>query len=169
MRGAVINEEEQLRILPLEQQCDRFEGVWNLSSDQGNLGVLILTNIRIVWFASMNSMYNVSIPYLQLHCCRIRDSKFGLALVIETSAISGEYVLGFRVDPEEKLQNICRTIQVLHKALHLQNRFLAFNIIVNDRVHLKRLERQWSKLKKMLSLTKDHSGPMHLPRTFPMV
>lgn len=34
MRGAVINEEEQLRILPLEQQCDRFEGVWNLSSDQ---------------------------------------------------------------------------------------------------------------------------------------
>uniref|UniRef100_A0A915AK44 PH domain-containing protein n=2 Tax=Parascaris univalens TaxID=6257 RepID=A0A915AK44_PARUN len=116
MRGAVINEEEKLRVLPLEHQCDRFEGVWNLSSDQGNLGVLILTNIRIVWFASMNSMYNVSIPYLQLHCCRIRDSKFGLALVIETSAISGEYVLGFRVDPEEKLQNICRTIQVLHKA-----------------------------------------------------
>uniref|UniRef100_A0A914S3D9 Bardet-Biedl syndrome 5 protein n=1 Tax=Parascaris equorum TaxID=6256 RepID=A0A914S3D9_PAREQ len=34
MRGAVINEEEKLRVLPLEHQCDRFEGVWNLSSDQ---------------------------------------------------------------------------------------------------------------------------------------
>ncbi|MFH4976731.1 hypothetical protein AB6A40_003440 [Gnathostoma spinigerum] len=115
MRGAVVNEFEQLRILPLEQQCDRIEGVWNLSSDQGNLGVFIITNIRIVWFASMNPMYNVSIPYLQLQCCRIRDSKFGLALVIETSVLSGEYVLGFRIDPEDRLRNICKTIQVMQK------------------------------------------------------
>ncbi|VDN30876.1 unnamed protein product [Gongylonema pulchrum] len=34
MRGAIVNDEHQLRILPQEQQCDRFDGVWNLSSDQ---------------------------------------------------------------------------------------------------------------------------------------
>lgn len=36
MRGALINEDGQLRILPQEQQCDRFEGIWNLSGDQVN-------------------------------------------------------------------------------------------------------------------------------------
>ena len=36
MRGSLIDENENLRILPLEEQCDRFDGAWNLSSDQVN-------------------------------------------------------------------------------------------------------------------------------------
>ena len=40
-------------------------GVWNLSSDQGNLGTFFLTNIRIVWFANLASNFNVSLPYMQ--------------------------------------------------------------------------------------------------------
>ena len=35
---------------------------------------------------------------------RVRDSKFGPALVIETSQRCGGYILGFRVDPAEQLQ-----------------------------------------------------------------
>lgn len=66
MRFALLNEEEKLKLLPLELQCDRIDGVWNLSSEQGNLGVFILTNVRVVWHASLNPLYNVSIPYLQL-------------------------------------------------------------------------------------------------------
>jgi Bardet-Biedl syndrome 5 protein len=46
---------------------------------------MLITNIRIVWYASMNPLYNVSIPYLQLKNARVRDSKFGHALVVETS------------------------------------------------------------------------------------
>ena len=34
MRGAIIDANDELRILPLEEQCDRIDGVWNLSSDQ---------------------------------------------------------------------------------------------------------------------------------------
>lgn len=34
MRGAIIADEQQLKILPQEQLCERYEGVWNLSSDQ---------------------------------------------------------------------------------------------------------------------------------------
>ncbi len=34
---------------------------------------------------------------------RVRDSKFGPALVIETTGRSGGYILGFRIDPEEAL------------------------------------------------------------------
>lgn len=34
MRGALVNDEHHLRILPEEQQCNRFDGVWNLGNDQ---------------------------------------------------------------------------------------------------------------------------------------
>ena len=34
---------------------------------------------------------------------RVRDSKFGPALVIECHQRSGGYILGFRVDPAEQL------------------------------------------------------------------
>ncbi|GMS89680.1 hypothetical protein PENTCL1PPCAC_11855 [Pristionchus entomophagus] len=120
MRGPIVDEDGRLRILPGEQQVDKIEGVWNLSSEQGNLGVMICTNLRVVWFATMSVGYNVSIPYMQLANCRVRDSKFGLALVIDTTPQSGEYILGFRIDPEEKLKNTCRSINSLSKAAALK-------------------------------------------------
>ena len=45
----------------------------------------------------------------------MRESKFGMALVIESSEISGGYILGFRIDPMEKLQEIQKEIASLHK------------------------------------------------------
>ncbi|KAL6727237.1 hypothetical protein Aduo_009132 [Ancylostoma duodenale] len=122
MRGAIVDESYNLKLLPLEQLVDKVNGVWNLSTDQsqGTLGCFVITNVRLVWFASTNSLYNVSVPYLQLYSCRIRESKFGLALVIETTTQSGEYVLGFRIDPTERLQQVCKAIQALHKAANLR-------------------------------------------------
>lgn len=43
-----------------------MDGVWNLSSDQGNLGTFFITNIRVVWFAKQSENFNVSIPYMQV-------------------------------------------------------------------------------------------------------
>lgn len=34
MRSALINEDGKLKLLPLETQCDKFDGIWNLSNDQ---------------------------------------------------------------------------------------------------------------------------------------
>ncbi|XP_059560176.1 Bardet-Biedl syndrome 5 protein isoform X4 [Myotis daubentonii] len=84
LRSALIQNKE-LRLLPQEHVYDKINGVWNLSSDQGNLGTFFITNVRIVWHANMNDSFNVSIPYLQIRSIKIRDSKFGLALVIESS------------------------------------------------------------------------------------
>ncbi|XP_073927149.1 BBSome complex member BBS5 isoform X2 [Castor canadensis] len=84
LRSALI-QNKQLRLLPQEHVYDKINGVWNLSSDQGNLGTFFITNVRIVWHANMNDSFNVSIPYLQIRSIKIRDSKFGLALVIESS------------------------------------------------------------------------------------
>lgn len=65
LRGAIIKH-KQLQLLPLEQIIRTENGVWNLSSDQGNLGSFIITNIRIVWHADMNEHFNISLPYLQI-------------------------------------------------------------------------------------------------------
>lgn len=43
----------------------------------------------------------------------MRDSKFGPALVIETTQKSGGYILGFRIDPKEKLQQVLQEVQSL--------------------------------------------------------
>ena len=114
LRGAIIREKELL-LLPLEQVVTKTSGVWNLSSDQGNLGTFYISNVRVVWFANLAENFNVSIPFLQIKSVRIRDSKFGPAFVIETSAQSGSYVLGFRVDPAERLQEVYKEVSSLHK------------------------------------------------------
>ncbi|CAL2036390.1 unnamed protein product [Caenorhabditis brenneri] len=116
MRGIFIREDGTLKILPQEMIVDTVRGVWNLSTETGSLGVFVITNIRVVWYAELNIGYNVSVPYLTLYSARVRESKFGMALVLETTSSSGEYVLGFRVDPQERLQNLLKTIQSLHKA-----------------------------------------------------
>ncbi|KAL1516183.1 hypothetical protein ABEB36_000102 [Hypothenemus hampei] len=111
--------QKQLKILPLEQVVSNIHGVWNLSSDQGSLGTFIVTNIRFVWFADINEGFNISLPYLQVDSIRLRDSKFGKALVIKSTERSGNFILGFKVDPEEKLT-------ILHKELtSLQTVFLS--------------------------------------------
>ena len=46
---------------------------------------------------------------------KIRDSKFGVAMVVETLATCGGFVLGFRVDPVEKLKDIVQEIHSLHR------------------------------------------------------
>lgn len=70
LRGSIVKS-KQLQILPLEKIVTTENGVWNLSSDQGNLGTFIITNVRLVWFADMNEHFNISLPYLQIAVVRI--------------------------------------------------------------------------------------------------
>jgi Bardet-Biedl syndrome 5 protein len=65
LRGALL-QEKQLKMLPQETIVSTVNGVWNLSSDQGNLGTAIITNVRFVWYANMNDLFNISIPYIQI-------------------------------------------------------------------------------------------------------
>lgn len=72
----------------------KVNGVWNLFSEQGNLGTFFVTNVRLVWHANLVETFNVSIPYMQIASVRVRESKFGQALVVETHSSSGGYMLG---------------------------------------------------------------------------
>jgi len=114
LRGSLISD-KSLRLLPDEHIFSEVSGVWNLSSDQGNLGTFFITNVRVVWFAVMNENFNVSVPYVQVKTIKVRDSKFGIALVIETSSQSGGYVLGFRVDPVDQLKTVAKELKSLHE------------------------------------------------------
>ena len=114
LRGAIIKDRE-LILLPGEEVYNKIDGVWNLSSEQGNLGVFFITNVRIVWHARLAENFNVSVPYMQIRCLRVCDSKFGRAFVIESTVSSGGYVLGFRIDPVERLHETFKEVQSLHQ------------------------------------------------------
>ncbi len=49
----------------------------------------------------------------QIKTVKIRESKFGLALVLETTSQSGGYVLGFKIDPKETLDYVFKEINSL--------------------------------------------------------
>ncbi|XP_045503852.1 Bardet-Biedl syndrome 5 protein homolog isoform X1 [Colias croceus] len=115
LRSAIIHN-KQLRILPLEKICLSESGIWNLSSESGNLGTMVVSNVRIVWYADINEAFNVSMPYITIDSISIRDSKFGDALVIHVRPTSGGYVLGFRADPKERLPALLSELQALHQA-----------------------------------------------------
>lgn len=114
LRAAIIRD-KQLILLPEEQVYNKIDGVWNLSSDQGNLGTFFITNVRLVWHANLAENFNVTIPYLQMASVRVRTSKFGPALVVETRQSTGGYLLGFRVDPHERLDEVYETLQTLYQ------------------------------------------------------
>ncbi|XP_065348696.1 Bardet-Biedl syndrome 5 protein homolog isoform X2 [Cloeon dipterum] len=118
LRGAIFHGPGQLRTLRNERIMNTLRGVWNLASDQGSLGTMLISNIRVVWFAEMNEHFNISLPFLQIKQVRVRNSKFGDALVLATQEGpgGGGYVLGFRIDPAEKLQAVCQELIALHKA-----------------------------------------------------
>ncbi len=49
----------------------------------------------------------------QIKSVKVRESKFGQALVLETTAQSGGYVLGFKIDPKETLDYVYKEINSL--------------------------------------------------------
>ena len=67
LRSAILAvSSKQLKMLQSEQIYISVGRVWNLSSDQGNLGTMYLTNVRVVWHANMNELFNISLPFIQV-------------------------------------------------------------------------------------------------------
>lgn len=131
LRSAIFTtREKQLKTLKSEQIYNKFQGVWNLSSDQGNLGTMHVTNFRIVWHANVNELFNLSLPYIQVSGIKVRESKFGPALVIESSESSGGYVLGFRIDPPQRLQAIYSELCNLYD-VHVTNPCFGAEVYLN--------------------------------------
>lgn len=67
---------------------------------------------------------------------KIRESKFGPALVVECAECCGGYVLGFRIDPKEKLQSIHKELLSLQK-VYGQVPFFGVQFKVGEQVSMK--------------------------------
>lgn len=89
----------------------------NLTSDEKFPGIFFVTDKRIIWSARHTPLVNVSIPFIQIQAVGTRTSAFGPALVIETSAATGGYVLGFRFPTPKVLWEIRDVLQKLHGGL----------------------------------------------------
>lgn len=107
LRAALFRNKNQLLLLPGNEEVldEVINGVWNLSGEQGHLGAFHVTNLRIIWQSLMNDVFNMSLPFLQIQNIMKQDSKYGKALVFETTTRAGSYMLGFRVDPPEALNH----------------------------------------------------------------
>ena len=116
LRGAIFAEKQQLRMLEDEEIHSKTNGVWNVSGETGNLGTFVITNVKVVWFANLAPTFNVSIPFIQIRNLRIKNSKFGTALVLDVHRQGGGFVLGFRLDPVEKLRQLYNEIGSLWTA-----------------------------------------------------
>ena len=130
LRGNVVRDRE-LSLLPQEQLQGQTRGVWNLSSHQHHHGSFCITNIRFVWFADEFETFNISVPYLRVRSICTRECKLGPALVIETTPESGGYVLAFKFDPPEQLQNVHDQVLQLHKQFS-ENPVFGFEFNVHD-------------------------------------
>ena len=78
LRSSILTEDKKLKVLPKEEIVSVANGVWNLSSDQGNLGTMIVTNVRVVWYANMNDFFNISIPHIQTASVRNTNRKWDI-------------------------------------------------------------------------------------------
>jgi Bardet-Biedl syndrome 5 protein len=63
LRCAII-QDKQLVLLPNEKIFTKYQGVWNLSAEQGNLGTFVITDVRVVWYAQLSDNFNVSLPWV---------------------------------------------------------------------------------------------------------
>ena len=79
LRSSILTEDKKLKVLPKEEIVSVANGVWNLSSDQGNLGTMIVTNVRVVWYANMNDFFNISIPHIQTASVRKASRKWDIS------------------------------------------------------------------------------------------
>lgn len=68
-------------------------------------------------------------------CVRIRDSKFGPALVIDTLPQSGSYTLGFRIDPAEKLHDVYQEVLSLFQIFSV-NPIFGVEYKLEDKVYI---------------------------------
>lgn len=92
----LMKNNEEAIIYHGETLLNRIFGCENLTTDEKFPGVMFITDKRVIWSSTRTPNINVSVPYIQFRAVGTRASNFGRALVIETTQITGGYILGFK-------------------------------------------------------------------------
>ncbi len=128
LRSAII-QEKMLTLLPQEHVYNKYINVWNLSVDQQTPGTMIVTSVRLVWFAQLNESFNVSVPWVQISKIKVRDSTHGKAIVVETHANNNGYMTGFKLEGYEKVfTELCNLLKV-----HSENPVFGIETVIEEK------------------------------------
>jgi Bardet-Biedl syndrome 5 protein len=124
IRGAIIRERE-LIFLPQERVASKYLGVSYMTSEQGSVGTMYVTNIRVVWYCNTAESFNVSVPYIQVKAIKKSVVSNG-EVCFETSALTGNCVLTFR--SETKLPEMFSELNRLLR-IYLENPILGVEVM----------------------------------------
>ena len=69
-------------------------------------------------FTKLLRLFSDNLPAVFFYCLKVRNSRFGPALVIESSRSSGGYVLGFKIDPEDRLGDILKQLLAYYETYY---------------------------------------------------
>ena len=78
MKQLQFNGENNVKLLESEKviiQYDKMNNVGKESVEEGVEGIMVLTNIRVLWFSIATNNFNVSIPYINIEEIKMKDSK----------------------------------------------------------------------------------------------
>lgn len=135
LQGKITDSQGHVRLLRDEKVFDQIDGVFHLSGDEGVIGTIYITNIRLLWHSALDSSMNSSIPYLetvsenhttklnsthlalQTHI-QLKDSKYGKTLTIDAKSKIRQFHFGFRIDPPQEMVRACQEIKNLWKLYH---------------------------------------------------
>lgn len=126
MRRDFIVREGVVQLLPAEKEIRTLSGVWNLSSDSGNLGILVFTTLRIIWYCLTIPEFNVSTPLMGI-VPSTRNSKFGDAFVLKVET----YMLGFLVDEYRTPQDLAKLVLEVQQMIDNARSSPQYGIVIN--------------------------------------
>nr|CCC89401.1 conserved hypothetical protein [Trypanosoma congolense IL3000] len=115
LRSCAVREGE-LALLPGEQLVTGVKDVCHVCQGDYHAGTFFTTNLRLLWCSKASLEFNMSVPFLQIAAIHIQNTIYGRSLVLDTSISSGSHVLTFRIDPEERLQQLFKECATLLRA-----------------------------------------------------
>ena len=134
IRSAII-QEKLLILLPEEHVYNKYNNVINISVDQQSPGTMVITNVRIVWYASTVDNLNVSIPWIQISKITTRASSYGKTMVMETHPNNNGYQVGFKIDGFEKAYvEVCNLLKV-----HSDNPIFGIESVIEEKTTIEKL------------------------------
>lgn len=103
---------QQLSLLKGEKVYHKTGEVHNLSYSKSTVGLMILTNVRFIWFSDINETLNLSIPLSQIKEVKVTDC---LVLAVGKGANTTNQKFKFATDEENNVGRVIDAIKALDK------------------------------------------------------
>ncbi|KAG9508818.1 Bardet-Biedl syndrome 5 protein-like protein, partial [Fragariocoptes setiger] len=105
----IAQHNNSVNLLESESIYSKHGNVVNYHQRTSTMGAFVVTNVRLIWYALVDTRVNISLPYLAIRIVRIEDTKSGPVLVVKTNE-----KFRFKIEPTPKLELIHQELKHLH-------------------------------------------------------